>query len=84
MPGDDQDRPIPHDRWWTPDDLAHYMRMSEKTIRNWASQKPENLPPRIRSMTDLRWEPGVCIEWSKKQSAANDATRTVGGRKRIR
>lgn len=69
---------LPMDRWWTPVEVAIYMRLAEKTIRNWASAKPERLPPRIKALSDLRWEPSVCVEWSRQQSG------TGVGRKRLR
>lgn len=100
MPSDQPRPALPTDRWWTPDDLAAYMGYSAKTIRKWASQKATHLPPRIRATSELRWEPSVCIDWSKRNScdAANDEPppppepvpqpapppRTRGGRPRLR
>lgn len=75
---------LPHDRWWTATDLAAYMRLAPKTIANWASAKPDCLPPRIKNLHDLRWEPSVCIAWAKRQSEPERPAVAVGGRKRVR
>lgn len=81
------DTSLPQDRWWTTEHLALYMGYSESTIQKWASKKPHCLPPRVTTTPDLRWEPSVCLDWSRRNSgAANDQTPAPAkvGRRRIR
>jgi hypothetical protein len=63
------------DALWTPVELAKFMRLSPATIQAKASRAPNELPPRVPHMRNLRWVPEICRQWAMP-------TRKVG-RKRL-
>ena len=50
--------------------LAQVLGLSPKTVRHMASQSPERLPPRVRALTLLRWDPADVKVWLEQQSEA--------------
>lgn len=58
----------PIENLWTPADLAHFLGYKESTVARMASDEPQKLPPRVRSMSKPRWVPEVCRQWVLEQS----------------
>ena len=74
-------------RLWTAEEVANYLRFSVKTVKRWASEEPDKLPPRIAGMPGLRWEPGVCVAWAQRKSVGEAMPvqgQAHGGRRRVR
>ena len=49
--------------------LAKVLGLSPKTILRLSSQDPQRLPPRVRAMSVLRWDPAAVRAWLTEQSA---------------
>lgn len=69
----------PANALWTPIELAQYMGLRPATIVSLSSRDPERLPPRVASMSALRWVPNVVEAWFVRQSMP---TKRKGGRPR--
>jgi hypothetical protein len=65
---------------WTAVELAVFLGLSPRTVTNLASTKPERLPPRVRTVSRLRWVPSVCHAWVEANSSL--AVKSKGGRPR--
>ena len=65
---------------WTAIELGHFLGLKPRTVTNLASAKPERLPPRVRTVSRLRWLPSVCFAWAEANSSL--ARPSKGGRLR--
>jgi hypothetical protein len=65
---------------WTAVELAAFLGLSPRTVTDLASRKPERLPPRVRTLSLLRWVPSVCRAWVEANSTL--ARPSKGGRPR--
>ena len=50
--------------------LAKVLGLSPKTVLRLSSQAPDRLPPRVRAMSVLRWDPAAVRTWLEQQSVA--------------
>jgi|AntDeeMetagen681_2_1112603.scaffolds.fasta_scaffold03567_6 excisionase family DNA binding protein len=61
------------DHLLTPDELAEILRISRNTVVDWASRRPERLPPPVRMGRLLRWSRHSVDAWL--QSAVQQTPR---------
>ncbi|MEU3764301.1 helix-turn-helix domain-containing protein [Amycolatopsis keratiniphila] len=54
---------------WTPDELASFLRIPEKTLRNWRSEG-ESGPPWMKVGRHVRYAPGQVRAWLAKLSSS--------------
>lgn len=50
--------------------LAKVLGLSPETVKRLASKDPDRLPPRVRAMHVLRWDPAAVRSWLEQQSVA--------------
>ena len=50
--------------------LAKVLGLSPETVKRLSSKAPDRLPPRIRAMHVLRWDPAAVRQWLEQQSVA--------------
>jgi hypothetical protein len=65
---------------WSATELAVLLGLSPRTVTDLASRNPHRLPPRVRTLTRLRWAPSVCHAWVAANSTL--AKPSKGGRPR--
>jgi hypothetical protein len=51
----------------TADDLAKLLGFTVATVRRYATQNPDKLPPRVSWTNKQRWELGVFNQWRKER-----------------
>lgn len=66
---------------WTASDLGAFLGLSAATVQAQASRSPERLPPRVRTLAMLRWDPDTCRAWAVASSEAPQRKRA--GRPRL-